>query len=129
MRATKVLTDKGLSIQHMHISTIKPFTDPSVLEALSTTKYGAITMENHSVIGGLGESVANVIATNGLGTPLEKVGLMDTYTHGASKMYLMKKYGLDAMTLIKAVEKLTDKSLNIKEEDLENVRFVDFSAV
>ena len=44
-------------------------------------------------------------------------------------MYLMKKYGLDAMTLVIAAESLTSRTFNISEEDLENVRFVDYSAV
>lgn len=129
MRATKVLEEKGLSIQHVHISTLKPFTDPTVVESLKKVRYGAITMENHTVIGGLGTGVADVICENGLGIKLVKVGIKDTYTHGASKMYLMKKYGLDAMTLVKAVEDITGKTFDIKEEDLEQVRFEDYSAV
>jgi Transketolase, C-terminal subunit len=129
MRATAVLAAKGLSIQHVHISTLKPFTDPTVVETLKKVKYGAVTIENHVTIGGLGSAVADVIAEQGTGTRLAKVGIQDTYTHGASKMYLMKKYGLDAMTLIKAVESLTGKSYGIREEDLEEVRFEDYTAV
>lgn len=129
MRATAILAQKGLSIQHVHISTLKPFTDPTVVEALKKVKYGAVTIENHVTIGGLGSAVADVIAEHGIGCKLIKVGIQDTYTHGASKMYLMKKYGLDAMTLIKAVESLTGKSFNIEEKDLEEVRFEDYSAV
>ena len=129
MRATAVLAGKGLSIQHVHISTLKPFTDPTVIEALKKVKYGAVTIENHETIGGLGSAVADVIAEQGIGTRLIKVGIQDTYTHGASKMYLMKKYGLDALTLIKAVETLTGKSFGIREEDLEEVRFEDYTAV
>lgn len=129
MRATAVLAEKGLSIQHVHISTLKPFTDPTVVETLKKVKYGAVTIENHVTIGGLGTAVADVIAEQGIGTKLVKVGIQDTYTHGASKMYLMKKYGLDAMTLINAVEKLTGKAFNIREEDLATVRFEDYSAV
>lgn len=129
MRATAVLAEKGLSIQHIHISTLKPFTDPTVLETLNKVKYGAVTIENHVTIGGLGSAVADVMAENGIGKKLIKVGIADTYTHGASKMYLMKKYGLDAMTLIQAIEKLTGKSFNVEESDLEEVRFEDYSAV
>jgi transketolase len=129
MRAAAVLKDKGLSIQHVHISTLKPFTDPTVAESLKRVKYGAVTIENHVTIGGLGSAVADVIAEQGIGRKLVKVGIHDTYTHGASKMYLMKKYGLDAITLIKAVETLTGKSFGIREEDLEDVRFEDYSAV
>ncbi|HWQ77536.1 MAG TPA: transketolase C-terminal domain-containing protein [Anaerovoracaceae bacterium] len=129
MRATAVLADKGLSIQHVHISTLKPFTDPTVVESLKKVKYGAVTIENHVTIGGLGSAVADIIAEQGIARKLIKVGIQDRYTHGASKMHLMKKYGLDAMTLIKAVETLTGKSFAIREEDLEDVRFEDYSAV
>jgi transketolase len=77
----------------------------------------------------LGDAVASVMAENSINTRLKKVGIRDTYTHGASKMYLMKKYGLDAISLIKAVEELTGKNYNISETDLKKVRFVDYSAV
>ncbi|MDR0850911.1 MAG: transketolase [Clostridiales Family XIII bacterium] len=129
MRAVGVLKQKGLSIQHMHVSTLKPFTDPSIPRAIAKSKYGVITMENHVTIGGLGSAVADVIAEKGLGKKLIKIGIQDTYCHGASKMYLLKKYGLDAMTLIAAVEKLTGQKLGIKERDLAEIRFEDYTAV
>ena len=128
MRATAVLKKHGLSIQHMHISTLKPFSDPSVKEAIRKAKYGAITIENHLITGGLGSAVAEVIAENALGKRLIRVGL-NSYPHGASKMYLMKKYGIDAMSLINAAEVLTKNDFTIKEADLEEVRFVDFLEV
>jgi len=125
MRATSVLKEKGLSVQHMHVSTLKPFTDPTIVEAISNSKYGVVTIENHLDIGGLGSCVAEVIAENGLNKKLKKVALT-SYPHGASKMYLMKKYNIDALSLIGAVEELTDTTYGIEEKDLEEVRFVDF---
>ncbi|MCD7896048.1 MAG: hypothetical protein LUG50_05160 [Planctomycetaceae bacterium] len=129
MRATRVLREKGLSIQHLHVSTLKPFSDPQVTEALEKARYGAVSIENHVTIGGLGSAVADVMAECGIGKCLVKVGIDDTYTHGASKMYLMKKYGLGAEALVAAVEKLTGKQFGIAQEDLEKVRFEDYSAV
>ncbi len=129
LRAIRVLKKRGLSVQHMHISTLKPFSDPLVLESLKKVKFGAVTMENHVTIGGLGTAVADMIAENGLAVKLKKVGIQDTFTHGASKMYLMKKYGLDAMALIKAVEELCGRDFHIGEEELEKMRFEDYSAV
>jgi transketolase len=129
MRATAVLKEKGVSIQHLHVSTLKPFTDPQVAEACAKAKYGVITIENHTTIGGLGTDVAEVMAENGIGKKLVKIGLQDSYAHGASKMYLLKKYGLDAMTLVGSVEKLMGEKLEIEEHDLEEIRFEDFSAV
>ena len=69
------------------------------------------------------------MAEHGIGKKLIKVGLQDTYAHGASKMYLLKHYNMDAMTLIGAVEKLMDKKLNITEQDVAEIRFVDFTEV
>ncbi len=128
MRATAVLREKGLSVQHMHVSTLQPFTDPTILEALGKTKYGVVTIENHYVTGGLAGAVADMIADNGIGCRLVRIGLPG-YPHGASQMYLMKQYGIDAMHLVKAVEELTGRDLGITEEDLSKERFVDFLEV
>ena len=91
----------------------------SYTHLINKSKYGVITIENHLDIGGLGTAVADIIAENGLGKRLVKIGLPG-YPHGASKMYLMKKYGIDAMHLVEAVEELTGKKLGIQEDDLEN---------
>lgn len=124
MRATNVLKEKGVSIEHLHVSTLKPFTDPQILEALAKAKRGVITMENHTVIGGLGSAVAEVMAENGIGKRLVRIGLKDTFAHGASKPYLMKEYGLDAMSLVREVERLMGESFGISEGDLAQVRLV-----
>lgn len=129
MKATKVLEKKGVSVQHLHISTLKPFTDPQVVDALKKVRYGAISFENHTTMGGLGTNVAEVIAENGLGTRLVKMGLQDEYAHGASKMYLMKRYKLDAYSLVQEVEKMIGKDLGIEEGELEEVRFEDYTFV
>lgn len=128
MRGIYALKQKGLSVQHMHISTLKPFSDPAVLKALKKCKYGVITMENHLNIGGLGTATADMMAENAIGKKLIKIGLK-CYPHGASKMYLMKKYGIDAMSLVKAAENLCGKDFGLTEKDLEEMRFVDFLEV
>ena len=98
------------------------------MEALKKCKYGVVTIENQYNIGGLSSAVSEVIAENGIGKRLVKIGLPG-YPHGASKMYLMKKYGIDAMHLVQAVEDLTGKDLKITEQDLAEERFVDFLEV
>jgi Transketolase, C-terminal subunit len=118
LRASKVLKDRGVSIQHMHITTLKPFNDDSVIEAISKSKYGVITMENHSIIGGLGTIVAEKMAEAGIGKKLRRIGIKDTFVHGASKQYLMKEYDLDAAALVKEVEEALGKNLKIKEKEL-----------
>jgi transketolase len=122
MRATQVLRERGFSIQHMHISTLKPFRDPFVLEAAAHAKYGVITLENHTVMGGLGSIVAEIMAEAGLGKKLIRLGIKDIYAHGASRPYLMREYGIDAMAVIGAVEKLLEMPLGITENDMSEVR-------
>jgi len=79
MRATSALKEQGVSITHLHVSTLKPFTDPRILEAVSSAR-GVITMENHSVIGGLGSAVAEVMAEHGIGKRLVRIGVQDRYS-------------------------------------------------
>jgi transketolase len=122
MRATQALEARGVSICHLHISTHKPFLDRSILPAIEKAKRGVITMENHTVIGGLGSEVAEVMAQAGLAQKLVRIGLQDTYAHGASRAYLMRTFHLDAMALVQAVEKLLGKELKIHPDDLKEVR-------
>lgn len=118
MRAVEALKKQGISITHLHISTLKPFDDNAVLEVLSANKYGVITMENHTIIGGLGSIVAEKMAESGISNKLLRIGIKDAYLHGAGREYLMKEYNIDASALIRAVEGLTDFRLNITEDDL-----------
>jgi transketolase len=122
MRATQVLRERGVSIHHLHISTLKPFSDPAVLEAAAQAKYGVISLENHTIIGGLGSALAEIMAEAGIGKKLIRLGVKDIYAHGASRPYLMREYGLDAMAVVGAVEKLLGNPLGIAEDDLSAVR-------
>jgi transketolase len=124
LRAIPLLQERGVSISHLHVSTMKPFTDPRIIAALKTAKNGVITMENHSIIGGLGSAVAEVMAENGVSAPLQRIGLKDTYAHGASQKYLMAEYEMDAPALIRAVEIALGKKLNIDESELDQQRSV-----
>jgi transketolase len=122
MRATSALQDRGLSIAHLHVSTLKPFDDPAVLKAITEPRYGVVTMENHSILGGLGTAVAEMMAENGLGRKLVRLGLRDTFIHGASRPYLMREYGLDALALVRQLERLVGAEFNLSEADLAGVR-------
>lgn len=118
MRALAALRDHGLEAAHYHISTHKPFEYPEILEEIAQSRYGAITMENHSVVGGLGTGLGECMAAAGIGKRLYRLGLQDTFAHGASRRYLMKEYGLDAMALLALVEDITRQSFAISEESL-----------
>ena len=118
MKAVKALKSRGVNLTHLHISTLKPFTDPTVLEVLKNSKNGVMTVENHATIGGLGTAVADMIAEHGLSVKLTKVGIENTYAHGASKEYLMRKFGIDALGVAKKVQELLNKDFELSEEEL-----------
>lgn len=122
MKATAVLRNKGVTINHLQISTLKPFTDPAVLAAISAPRCGVITMENHSIIGGLGSAAAELMAENAIPKRLVRIGLKDTFAHGGSRSYLMRYYGLDAFVLVEKIEGLLGEKLGITEDDLAAVR-------
>jgi transketolase len=124
LRAIPLMQERGVSISHLHVSTFKPFTDPRIIAALKTAKHGVITMENHSIIGGLGSAVAEVMAERGIGVPLQRIGLADTYAHGASQKFLMAEYEIDAAALVKRVEIALGRKLNIHETELQEQRSV-----
>jgi transketolase len=119
LRAAAALREKGLGISHYHISTLKPFHHPEIAEEIAQSRYGAVTLENHSIAGGLGSIIAETMAEAGTGKPLVRLGIPDTFVHGASRRYLMREYGLDAMALIAAVEKITGSVFSIDEDDLQ----------
>ena len=125
LRARSALKDAGISIQHIHMHTIKPFNEKLLLDQISSVKYGVITMENHLITGGIGSLIADIIAKNGVGKKLIKLGLNDTFAHGGSRPYLSKYYGLDAYAMIKAIEKLLNIQTGLKEENFDKVRIDD----
>jgi len=122
MRATVALRKRGIAIEHIHVSTLKPFADPAILESISKSRYGVITMENHTIIGGLGSAVAELMAEAGVGRKLIRIGIPDQFAHGASQHYLMREYGLDALALVKTVERLVGIELFIDDGELAAVR-------
>lgn len=122
LRATAVLRQRGLAIEHLHVSTLKPCDAPEILAALAKPRYGVVSLENHLVSGGLGSILAEKIADHGLGVRQVRLGLQDTFAHGASRPYLMREYGLDALALTQAIERLVGEPLHIREEELAAVR-------
>lgn len=118
LRATRVLEKNGVGVEHFHLSTIKPFDYPEILEAIAASRYGVITMENHSVLGGVGSYVAEAMAERGIEKKLRRIGFQDTFLHGASRKYLMHEYGIDVYALLAAVEELTGKTLAVEESEL-----------
>ncbi len=122
MRARSALAKAGVSIRHLHVNTIKPFNDKALLDHILSVKSGVISLENHVTEGGVGSLIAEIMADNGVGKRLIRLGLKDTYAHGGSRAYLMRYYGLDAPALVAGTEELLGEKFGITEADLDAVR-------
>ena len=122
IRARGALDRAGVSVRHLHLNTLKPFDAAQIVDHAASTRFGVITLENHLIAGGIGSMVAEALAEAGLARRLIRLGLQDTYAHGGSKPYLMRYYGLDALSLVRAVERLTGQQTGIDEAALGAVR-------
>jgi transketolase len=84
----------------LNVPVIKPLDTETVIRVASGAS-AVITAENHSVIGGLGSAVAETMAEAGLGRPLRRIGLRDTFAEGArTNPFLFKKYGLGTQDIV-----------------------------
>ncbi|KAL7511672.1 hypothetical protein ACHAXN_009344 [Cyclotella atomus] len=113
IRAMEMIKSSGISIRHLHLSTIVPFPRNAVIDAIVSVKYGVITFENHSINGGIGSLTAEVMAENGIGKKLIRIGIPGCYAHGASRQYLQAEYKMDSKALVDAIGKLCHKNIAV----------------
>jgi transketolase len=100
LAAAVTLGDAGVSASVVNVPVIKPLDRATIIQAASSAT-AVVTAENHSVIGGLGSAVAEVLAEAGLARPLRRVGLQDTFAEGAqSASSLFLKYGLGTQDIV-----------------------------
>ena len=102
LEASKTLFEKGISAEVINIHTIKPLDETAVLESVSKTGC-IVTAEEHNVLGGLGESVARILASH-KPTPQEFVGTNDTFGESGTPSQLMAKYGLNSTAIVSKAE-------------------------
>lgn len=107
VQAGIALEEKGISVEVINIHTIKPLDEEAVLNSLRKTKC-AVTAEEHNVIGGLGDSIAQVAAKH-LPVPIEFIGTKDTFGESGKPLELLKKYGLDVSDIVAAAEKVISR--------------------
>ena len=94
LEAAKMLEADGISAQVINIHTIKPLDTELVVSAAKKTGK-VVTVEEHSVIGGLGGAVAETLAEQ-CPTKMLRIGVMDTFGESGPAVKLLEKYGLDA---------------------------------
>lgn len=103
IEAGKILEEKGYSVEIINIHTIKPLDEEAVIRSITKTRC-AVTAEEHNVLGGLGDSIAQVAARH-MPIPIEYVGTNDTFGESGKPVELLKKYGLDKEHIVAAAEK------------------------
>ncbi len=106
--AVEELEKEGISCEVINIHTIKPLDEEIILKSVEKTGR-IVTAEEHNILGGLGESVARVLAQN-RPTPQAFVAVNDTFGESATPAELMKKYKIDSTAVIEAVKTLIEKT-------------------
>ena len=101
------LQEKGFSVEVINIHTIKPLDEEAILASIRKTRC-AVTAEEHNIIGGLGDAVAQC-ASRHFPIPIEYVGTKDTFGESGTPKELLKKYGLDVSDIVAAAEKVMSR--------------------
>lgn len=104
--AGEILEQKGISAEIVNIPVIKPLDSKTVLESVNKTKL-AVIVENHSIIGGLGSAVCEVLSENAPHRAV-RIGINDVFGQSGKPDELLKFYGLDA-------ESIANKVIEIKK--------------
>ena len=104
LQAAEQLAAKGISAAVINMHTIKPLDEEAVLRFASSC--GAIvTVEEHSVIGGLGDAVGDVLLRNRCAIPFEKIGVQDRFGQSGKPDDVLVEYGLDVASIAARIEK------------------------
>jgi len=102
LAAARLLGTRGVAVSVVNVPVIKPLDAATVTDVAAEAKV-VVPAENHTLIGGLGSAVAEALAEAGLGRPLRRVGLRDTFAEGArTGPYLFGKYGLSIQAIVDA---------------------------
>ncbi len=104
LNAAENLTEEGISARVINMPTIKPIDKDIIIKAAKETK-GIITVEEHSIIGGLGSAVAEVVSEN-QPTKVIRIGTMDCFGESGDGFQLLDKYGLNVENIIKKVKEI-----------------------
>jgi transketolase len=96
LEAAKALAADRVDVGVLHVPTIKPLDEETILSAASRTGRLTVVAENHSVIGGLGEAVAGLLMRSGVTSPFRQVGLPDAFLDAGALPTLHDRYGISA---------------------------------
>lgn len=104
-KSFEILKEKGYKGMLLNIFSIKPIDSELINEVASTVK-GIVTLENHSILGGLGGCIAEIIAQKSIHAPISYVGVEDVFTESGKATDVKSKYGLNIENIVKKVEEI-----------------------
>ncbi len=109
LQASEVLGKEGISAEVVHLHTLKPL-DTEIIVSRSQSRKALVTIEEHSIIGGLGSAVSEVLAEKGNAVPFERIGMRDIYLDCIGKQdFLRMKAGISVEVIVSTVKKLCQK--------------------
>ncbi len=112
--AGETLAQRGIDAEIINIHTIKPLDEAAILQSVQKTGC-AVSAEEHQLNGGLGDSIAQVLCRN-YPSPLEMVGVHDSFGESGVPEDLMVKYGLTAQAIVEAAEKAMSRKQALVEK-------------
>jgi transketolase len=112
LKAADILQDKGISARVVNLSTIKPI-DRNLIIACARETGAIVTAEEHSIIGGLGSAVAEVLAENAP-VPMRMLGVRDRFGMSGTSDALLDCYGLRAVDIVRLSEDLLKQEIYSK---------------
>ena len=110
IQAGELLEQFGIDAEIINIHTIKPLDDSAILKSVRKTGC-VVTAEEHNRLGGLGDSVAQLLVKN-MPIPQEYIAVDDCFGQSGTPAQLMEKYGLNAANIVSAVEKVISRKVD-----------------
>lgn len=109
LQAEEILHSKGINLQVIHCPVVKPI-PLNFLNMITSSK--VVTVENHSIIGGLGSMIAELIAESAKNIQLKRIGVNDEFGQSGTAKELLDVYGLSACKIVERVIKEISKGVN-----------------
>ena len=102
LKAAELLKEKGMHPAIVNLHTIKPI-DAELVRTYAAKCKRVYTVEEHSVIGGLGDAVADVILSGGVACSFQKIGVQDRFGQSGKAMEVLAEYGLTGAQIAKTI--------------------------
>ncbi len=112
IEAAQILEQQGYSVQIIHVPVVKPLDGATIIEHVKKTKF-VMTVENHSIIGGLGSAVCELLAEY-YPVPVHRIGVNDTFGQSGKWEQLLDYYGLTSDKLAISIKRYIDKYRLVK---------------